>query len=101
NWNPGFRMLSEAEKRQLDEEGYLAFPGLMSAELVDTLRRRIDVLFAEEGDAAGSEFRREPGARRLANLVNKGHIFEQVMLHPVVLESMAHVLGPRFKLSSF
>jgi len=93
-------MLSEAEKRQLDEEGHLAFPGLMSAELVDTLRRRIDVLFAEEGDAAGSEFKREPGARRLANLVNKGRIFEQVMLHPVVLESMAHILGPRFKLSS-
>ena len=56
-------MLSEAEKRQLDEEGHLAFPGLMSAELVDTLRRRIDVLFAEEGDAAGSEFKREPGVR--------------------------------------
>lgn len=94
-------MLTAVEKRQLDDEGYLAFPGLMSAELLESLRRRIDELFEQEGEAAGAEFKHEPGARRLANLVNKGRIFEEVMLAPQVLESMAHVLGPCFKLSSF
>ena len=49
---------------------------------------------------AGSEFKQEPGARRLANLVNKGRVFEEVILTPEVLEAMAHVLGPQFKLSS-
>ena len=98
---PSSSILSETQKRQLGEEGYLVLAGLMSADLLKTLRQRVDTLFAEEGDGAGSEFKREPGARRLANLVNKGEIFEQVMLRPVVLESMAHVLGPRFKLSSF
>lgn len=94
-------MLAEADKRQLDQAGYLAFPGLMSAAWLESLRQRIDQLLEEEGDAAGSEFKHEPGARRLANLVDKGRIFEEVMLHPTVLEAMAHVLGPRFKLSSF
>ena len=75
-------------------------PGLMTPELLGALRRRIDELFAEEGAGAGSEFKQEPEARRLANLVNKGDIFEDVILTPRVLEGMAHILGPRFKLSS-
>ena len=57
-------------------------------------------MLAEEGDRAGSEFKTEPGARRLANLVNKGEIFEQIMLMPEVLEAVDCVLGPKFKLSS-
>ena len=93
-------MLTDADRRQLDEEGYLVLPGLMTPELLGALRRRIDELFAEEGAGAGSEFKQEPEARRLANLVNKGDIFEDVILTPRVLEGMAHILGPRFKLSS-
>ena len=93
-------MLSEADRRQLDEQGWLALPGLMPPDLLAALRGRIDELFEEEGGRAGSEFKQEPGARRLANLVNKGRIFEEVILTPLVLESMAQVLGPRFKLSS-
>jgi ectoine hydroxylase-related dioxygenase (phytanoyl-CoA dioxygenase family) len=93
-------MLTDADRRHLDEQGWLALPGLMSADLLATLRTRIDELFAEEGANAGGEFKQEPGARRLANLVNKGRIFEKVILTPGVLECMAQVLGPRFKLSS-
>ena len=87
-------------KRQLDELGWVALPGYMGDELLGELRRRIEELFAAEGDRAGSEFKQEPGARRLANLVNKGRIFEQVILAPEVLELTGHVLGPEFKLSS-
>jgi hypothetical protein len=93
-------MLSDSHRRQLDEQGWLALPALMPPELLDALRRRIDELFAEEGAHAGSEFKQEPGALRLANLVNKDQIFEEVILTPQVLDCMAHVLGPRFKLSS-
>ena len=93
-------MLTEPERRQLDQQGYLVLAGLMSPELLQALRRRVDELFAEEGANAGGEFKQEPGARRLANLVNKGCIFEEAILTPRVLDCMAHVLGPRFKLSS-
>jgi len=92
--------MTDADRRQLDEQGYLVLPGLMPPALLGALRRRIDELFAEEGGRAGSEFKTEPGARRLANLVNKGEIFEQVILTPEVIDAMAHVLGPKFKLSS-
>jgi ectoine hydroxylase-related dioxygenase (phytanoyl-CoA dioxygenase family) len=93
-------MLTDSDRRRLDEDGYLVLPGLMPPELLAALRRRIDELFDEEGDRAGGEFKQEPGARRLANLVNKGRVFEQVILTPQVLEAAACVLGPRFKLSS-
>lgn len=93
-------LLSVAQRRQLEDEGWLALPGLMSRELLDALRQRVEELFEEEGAEAGSEFKMEPGARRLANLVNKGRIFEEVILTPMVLQCMAQVLGPRFKLSS-
>jgi ectoine hydroxylase-related dioxygenase (phytanoyl-CoA dioxygenase family) len=93
-------MLSEAEKRQLDEKGYLVLPNLMSHETLALLRERVEELFAVEGAAAGSEFKQERNARRLANLVNKGQIFERAIATPQVLACMEHVLGPAFKLSS-
>jgi ectoine hydroxylase-related dioxygenase (phytanoyl-CoA dioxygenase family) len=93
-------MLSDSEKRQLDESGYLMLPGLMGPDLLAEVRGRVEELFAREGAAAGAEFKQEPHARRLANLVDKGEVFERVILTPRVLEGMEHVLGPEFKLSS-
>jgi ectoine hydroxylase-related dioxygenase (phytanoyl-CoA dioxygenase family) len=93
-------MLSSQARQQLDQQGYLTLPGLMSAQLLEALRQRVEELFAEEGAACGSEFKQEPGARRLANLVNKGRIFEEVIVTPDVLEAVAEVLGPQYKLSS-
>ena len=42
------------------------------------MRERVEALWAEEGDAAGSEFLLEPGTRRLANLVDKGDVFARM-----------------------
>jgi ectoine hydroxylase-related dioxygenase (phytanoyl-CoA dioxygenase family) len=92
--------MTEDEKRQLDTDGYLVLENLMGESLLDRVRRRVDELFEQEGDQAGSEFKQEPGSRRLANLVDKGELFEDVIQTPRVLECMEHVLGPRFKLSS-
>src|SRR5215831_19224687 len=92
--------MTEAEKRQLDVEGYVIFEDLMDRALLEQVRRRVEEIFAREGDRAGSEFKLEPHSRRLANLVDKGEIFEQIIQTPRVLDCMTHVLGPRFKLSS-
>jgi ectoine hydroxylase-related dioxygenase (phytanoyl-CoA dioxygenase family) len=92
--------MTELEKQSLEQVGYLMLENFMSAELLDLLRRRVEELFAEEGDQAGSEFKQEPQSRRLANLVNKGEVFERVIAMPVVLERVAQVLGAEFKLSS-
>jgi ectoine hydroxylase-related dioxygenase (phytanoyl-CoA dioxygenase family) len=92
--------LSAADRRALDEDGYLVLAGFLSGELLARLRRRVEELFAEEGEAAGSEFKHEPGCRRLANLVDKGDVFREVIACPPVLECVRHVLGPVMKLSS-
>lgn len=92
--------MNSDQRLQLDELGYVALPSFMSFELLETLRNRVEELFEEEGENAGSEFRQEPGSRRLANLVAKGAIFERIVCLPEVLSFIAAVLGPAFKLSS-
>lgn len=92
--------MSEEQLRQLDEAGWACFPGLVDAGFLDEIRRNVERLWEEEGENAGSEFRKEPGARRLANLVDKGEVFERVISHPQVLDAVRHVLGDDFKLSS-
>jgi hypothetical protein len=86
--------------RLLDERGYVSLPGFVGEDLRRRVRARIEELFGIEGDAAGAEFKTEPGARRLANLVDKGDVFLECILEPRVLAHVGHVLGPRFKLSS-
>jgi len=87
-------------RHELEHQGYVVLPGLLSAADLASFRARIDELYAEEGDRAGSEFKQEPGARRLANLVDKGEIFEKVIETPAVLACVEAVLGTDFKLSS-
>jgi ectoine hydroxylase-related dioxygenase (phytanoyl-CoA dioxygenase family) len=91
--------LSPDDGRRLDEVGYIALPDFFS-DMLSELRARIESLFAEEGDRAGSEFRQEEGCRRLANMVDKGEIFRQVIGHSRLMPYVRHVLGDRFKLSS-
>ncbi len=91
--------MTREQRQQLDEQGWVVLDSGMGA-LRDPLRERILALFAEEGDRAGSEFRTEERARRLANLVDKGAIFRRAIVLPAVLEGVRHVLGPRIKLSS-
>jgi ectoine hydroxylase-related dioxygenase (phytanoyl-CoA dioxygenase family) len=92
--------LSETDRRQLDDVGFVVLPNFMGAALLDELRQRVAELFAEEGDQAGAEFKQEPGARRLANLADKGAVFRRVIALPRLLDYVCHVLGPACKLSS-
>jgi ectoine hydroxylase-related dioxygenase (phytanoyl-CoA dioxygenase family) len=93
-------MLAQSEKKQLDELGYLVLPGFVPPPMLAKLRDRVEALWEQEGSEAGSEFRHEPGARRLANLVDKGAIFAEVVSMPKILECVEHVIGPSYKLSS-
>ncbi len=85
--------------KQLDELGYVVLPAAIPAALVAELNRRIDQLFEQEGEHAGAEFKQEPGCRRLANLVNKGDVFQRVIADTLVLKYVTHVLA-NVKLSS-
>jgi ectoine hydroxylase-related dioxygenase (phytanoyl-CoA dioxygenase family) len=90
----------EQEREQLDRDGYVLLDGAMGPELLRELRLAIHAQFEIEGERAGSEFKTEEHARRLANLVNKGDVFRRAIVLPRMLAHVRHVLGPDAKLSS-
>jgi hypothetical protein len=87
-------------KEQLARDGFARLESHMSAEYLEALRKRTSEILTEEGAKAGAEFKQEDGAVRLANLVDKGEVFEQMIADPVVLECIESCLGPEFKLGS-
>lgn len=93
-------MLTANEKAQLDNDGYLLLPHFCAEDLCHALRTRIGQIFEQEGQRAGAEFKQEQGSRRLANLVDKGEVFLQVIANPELLTYVRHVLGSEIKLSS-
>jgi ectoine hydroxylase-related dioxygenase (phytanoyl-CoA dioxygenase family) len=84
---------------RLDRDGYAPLPGVLSGGQLTAIRARLAELLAEEGDQAGIEVHQEAGADRLADLINKGAMFDACFTDPRVLACVAHVLGD-FKLSS-
>ena len=101
-------MLTKHEIEFLDEYGYLGLGQLLSADQVKQINDRITELLQTEGDNAGAELAeskyirhpKEEGADRLADLVNKGMIFDIFYTHPRVLAGIDAVLGQQYKLSS-
>ena len=92
--------MTHDQKRHLADQGFVLLEGFMGAGLLAGLRRRIGELFEEEGDRAGHEFRTEAHAHRLANLVDKGGVFQRAVAWPPLLACVREVLGPDIKLSS-
>jgi ectoine hydroxylase-related dioxygenase (phytanoyl-CoA dioxygenase family) len=92
--------MTDQEKRQLDDEGYVLIERAVDDAFLRDLLARIVEQFEEEGDRAGQEFRTEEHARRLANLVDKGEVFHRAILLPRILDYVRQVLGPEIKLSS-
>lgn len=100
--------LTPEEKDFLDRNGYLNLGQLLSAEEVEAVRNHLWGLMSQEGENAGAELLdspyikhpKEAGADRLADLVNKGAIFDQFYTHPRVLAAVAQVVGQQLKLSS-
>jgi len=101
-------MLSQNELETLERDGFLNLGQLLNSEQVKEVNDKIDELLANEGDKAGSElfdskYIRHPtedGVDRLADLVNKGQVFDQFYMHPKVLATIEAVIGKAFKLSS-
>ncbi len=85
---------------KLESDGFVVLEDFMSSDLLARIRERVDRLFELEGDAAGSEFRQEEQTGRLANLVDKGEVFQEAIQLPLLLDHIRLVLGPEFKLSS-
>ena len=101
-------MLTKEEIQSLDTNGYLALGQLLTTDEVDTINEHIAYLQNTEGEQAGAELfdskyirhPKEEGADRLADLVNKGMLFDVFYTHPKVLAAVEAVIGKAYKLSS-
>ena len=101
-------MLTPENKMLLDKNGFLNLGKLLTSYQVRAINQKIDELQRSEGDQAGSELfdskyirhPKEEGADRLADLVNKGEIFDLFYTQPHMLEVVEAILGPDYKLSS-
>ncbi len=72
----------------------------MNSRLLSELRDSAEALWEAEGENAGAEFRMEPGARRLANLCDKGDVFRRIVVMPEILAAIGEIIQNPFKLSS-
>ena len=101
-------VLTSEERDFLDENGYLILGQLLSPSQLEQIRSHLSYLMETEAELAGSELMdskyirhpKEEGVDRLADLVNKGAIFDDYYTHPKLLAGIGQVLGPEFKLSA-
>ena len=92
--------LPQQHRQELDELGYTVFHDVIDPVWLEEMRATFERLIEEEGDKAGSEVSQDPGIRRLADLVNKGSVFDRIYTHPIVLASAYHVIRRPFKIVS-
>jgi ectoine hydroxylase-related dioxygenase (phytanoyl-CoA dioxygenase family) len=92
--------LSAEQKQQLDEQGFTVLPDAIDPAWLEALRAAFDEIHAAEGADAGKEVAQVEGVRRLADLVNKGEVFDGVYQQPLLLAAVWHVIGRPFKLHS-
>ncbi len=93
-------LLSERQRDELRRKGYTLLPGVIDAGWLTALRERFEELVAAEGAVAGLEVHQEDGARRLADLVNKGSVFDGVWSHPLLLAAVHWTIAAPFHLGS-
>lgn len=92
--------LTAEQRDHLDTQGYLPLIGHMTDEMLAQLRARTDELLTLEGRSAGHETPQGPGVTALADLLNKGEVFERVFTDPTVVAAAWHVLGDNFRVNS-
>ena len=60
-------MLTDEERRSLDEQGFVNLGQLLTLDQTREMKRRLRKQLAREGEAAGTEVHQEGGADRLSN----------------------------------
>lgn len=92
--------ITQQHRDELDELGFTLIENVIDPQWLEALRATFERLIEQEGDRAGREVSQNPGIRRLADLVNKGPVFDRIYIHPVVLSAAYHVIQRPFKLVS-
>ncbi len=93
----------EANVEELKEKGYTIVRDAFSHEMADRLRTRI--LETSEEDLANGILTmggdKGPTGRTVFRMVERGRVFEEAALHPVLVTLMTSVLGHGYTISTF
>jgi len=89
--------LMVAEKKALDEQGFLILQNMIDQAWLKQLRVAFEQL-CEQAKVADSQSRPETGTRHLDGLHDKGLIFERVYRHPKLLAAVYYILKRDFRL---
>ena len=92
--------ISAVQRKQLDKEGYVVIPDVLSADQIDAYRPRLLQLAAEERDDGSARQHAEGKGQHVRWLVNKGREFEKLVAHPKVVPYFEHLLGEDYTLST-
>ncbi len=88
---------------ELDQQGYCVVPDVLDQSEIAAIKGRL--MEQASGECARGVSFHDGGPtcpnQRVWMLMNKGRIFRDLMLHPIVGAMMGHLLGPDFLLSSF
>ncbi len=85
---------------ELETHGFTIIHNVVDEDWLAEMRRTIDMLVEREGDQLAIEHHQEETVTRVANLINKGTVWEKVWAHPTVLAACKHIFGGTFKISS-
>ena len=95
-------ILTESEKNQLDQHGFLLLESLIPPDTTTELREHaLALAVAEQKAGKGHSYLANGSAQRVWNLVDKGEIFEEAIQQPKMLAAMEHLLDADCTLSSF
>ncbi len=94
-------MLTDSEKSQLDEQGFVLLKNVITTDEADQLRSLSMSLATEEREAGRGFMYFDNRAQRVWNLVNKGEFFEKAIQHPRIVTAIEYLLGEDCTLSSF
>ena len=93
---------AQRARQELDEQGYCIIPGVLGRDQVAALKQRLQE--QAEGERARGVASRDGGPdlpnQRVWMLINKGRVFRDLMLTPIIDVLMGHLLGPDYLLSS-
>ena len=92
--------LGDAANRQLDELGYCVVEDALEPSLLERLRARVVEQAAGERAVGTAHLEWDGANQRIWFLLNKGRVFQELLLHPLVEAAMSHLLGKSFILSS-
>lgn len=92
--------LSPAQLDELETNGYLVIHDVIDKDWLEDMRAAFDLLVEKEGDNLAVEHHQEATATRIANMINKGTVWEKAWAHPLILSVCRHLFQGPFKVSS-